>query len=399
MLSEKIFGITQEERSGIFAYINLGDYFIDPSCYKAWSRINPLLKKCIAKDGKFVVDTEGKLKEVPAGGDNGLKFLKKNIDRIQFQKTDTSSIRKDFRIKYLELNRKKMFINKYIVIPPLYRDTNTSSGSKGSISVSEINHMYQQLIVISKGLKTTQEYGFDMSGDQELRMQEMLLQIYDWFSGTTNKKLENEKNTTGISGKFGVLRRANMSKTSDYAARLVITAPDLKANSPKEMLVDFDHTAVPLSAVLACFKPFVIYHMRRFFENEFIGSNQYQIVDKTGKSVFKAPKDPLIAFSDEVLQQQMEQYIHGYANRLIPIVIPMEDGTQAYMAFKGRYKDIKSSAESILNRRMTWLDVLYISAVEATKNKKVLISRFPIKYHINSTIILVYESVALSSNR
>ena len=39
-ISENIFGITQEERSGIFAYINLGDYFIDPSCYKAWIRID-----------------------------------------------------------------------------------------------------------------------------------------------------------------------------------------------------------------------------------------------------------------------------------------------------------------------------------------------------------------------
>ena len=32
LLSNEIFGITQKDRAGIFAYIDLGDWFIDPSC-------------------------------------------------------------------------------------------------------------------------------------------------------------------------------------------------------------------------------------------------------------------------------------------------------------------------------------------------------------------------------
>jgi hypothetical protein len=37
------------------------------------------------------------------------------------------------------------------------------------------------------------------------------------------------------------------------------------------------------------------------------------------------------------------------------------------------------NTESILNRRMTWCDIFYQAAVEATKNKHVLITRFPVK--------------------
>ena len=38
LLSNERFGYTMEERSGIYAYIDLHGWFIDPSCYKTWIR-------------------------------------------------------------------------------------------------------------------------------------------------------------------------------------------------------------------------------------------------------------------------------------------------------------------------------------------------------------------------
>ena len=382
LLSNTIFGTTQYDRSGIFAYINLGKYFLDPSCYKAWIRLQSgLIKDIIAKNGNFDINPQGKIVRVQNGGSNGLEFLRKNIDRINFSTSDTS-VKKDLKLKYLDLNRKKMFINKFLVIPPYYRDQNTSSRS-GSIGVSELNYLYQQIIVISRSLKSTQEYGFDMSGDQELRMQEILLQIYDWFSGTTNKKIDNDRNTGGISGKFGILRRANQSKTADYASRLIITAPELKVNSPKEMKASFDKSAVPLASTLACFAPFIQYIVREFFEHEFIGGEQRQFRTSDGKIVYKTPKDPLIVFSDDEIKKQMEQFIHGYNNRLIPITVPMTDGTIGYMIFNGRFSSNVKPDDPGLRRRLTWLDIFYQAAVEATTNRMVLITRFPVDSRTN----------------
>ena len=37
------------------------------------------------------------------------------------------------------------------------------------------------------------------------------------------------------------MRMANMSKTTNYASRMVISAPELKAETVDDMMVDFDH--------------------------------------------------------------------------------------------------------------------------------------------------------------
>jgi hypothetical protein len=274
-----------------------------------------------------------------------------------------------------------MFINKYIVIPPYYRDTNSSSSK--IIGVNKVNRFYQQIIIIANSLMSTQEYGFDMSGDQQFKLQENLLCIYDYFSGIKNENFNKDDIAMGISGKFGILRQGNMSKTADFAARLVISAPELKVNSPKDMIANFDKSAVPLSAVIACFEPFVQYHIKRFFETEFIGTEQYGAIDATGKTVYKTIKDPLLQFSDEVIKAQMMQFVHGYNNRLIPVVVEADDGTKTYMRFTGRYKALGEDPETIYNRKLTWLDVLYQAAVEAVRNKHVLISRFPIDTRTN----------------
>jgi len=274
-----------------------------------------------------------------------------------------------------------MFINKFIVIPPYYRDTNSSSNK--IIGVNKVNRFYQQIIIIANSLMSTQEYGFDMSGDQQFKLQENLLCIYDYFSGIKNENFNKDDIAMGISGKFGILRQGNMSKTADYAARLVISAPELKVNSPKDMIANFDKSAVPLSAVIACFEPFVQYHIKRFFETEFIGTEQYGAIDSTGKTVYKTIKDPLLQFSDEVIKAQMRQFVHGYNNRLIPVVVEADDGTKTYMRFTGRYKALGDDPETIYNRKLTWLDVLYQAAVEAVRNKHVLISRFPIDTRTN----------------
>ena len=52
LLSNEIFGFTQKERSGIYAYIDLGEWFIDPSCWKTLTSLKlslpPSLKALLA---------------------------------------------------------------------------------------------------------------------------------------------------------------------------------------------------------------------------------------------------------------------------------------------------------------------------------------------------------------
>ena len=393
LLSNTIFGITQEDRSGIFAYIDLGGWYMDPSCYKAWIRLDRRIKDIIHGTKFFKVNGKGDLVEDEAG-ETGIEFLKKNISNIKFKETDSE--KQNLKRRYLELNRNKMFINKFIVIPPYYRDTNTGTRSVG---VGGVNKLYASLLVSVNSLKTTQEYGFDASKPMQARVQEQMLTLYDWFCGNTNSAIGEKDEGVGIAGKKGILHRAVMSKTSNYAARLVLSSPELKAHKPEDMMVDFDHSAIPLIAVMATFRPFIQYHARRFFENEFMGVEQIPVMDDDGKIVYATPKDPLIEFSDERIKMEMERFIHSYNNRYTPIEIPLVENfkKKKYMAFRGKFSKDNIASEAIANRRLTWCDVFYKAAVDATRDKFVLITRYPVDSRFNEIATEVVVSSTLET--
>ena len=386
LLSNEIFGITRDDRAGIFAYIDLQQYFIDPSCYKAWIRIDSKVRDVVHKVGTYSIDAEGNIVEDPAGK-NGVKFLKANINKIKFKSTEP--IKRDLKVKYLEMNRNKMFINKYIVIPPYYRDANTG---KRSVGVGGINKLYSQLIMLTNSLSASQDYGFDLSGPTEGRIQEVILAIYDWFAGNTNETIKTDEGV-GISGKTGLLRRANMTKTTNYAARLVISAPNVRTNRPEDMMVNYDFSAIPLHAGMACYRPFVQFYVRKFFENEFVGTETMPAIDKEGKLTYIVPENPLIQFSDERIVTEMEKFIHSKNNRLTPVTIKDENGKEYKLQFRGNFINNKQIGESIYNRTLTWCDIFYVATTRAVKGKMALITRYPVDIKFNQiTTQLVISS-------
>jgi hypothetical protein len=271
-----------------------------------------------------------------------------------------------------------MFIQKYLVIPAGYRDKNTSEKSR-TVGLSGINKLYNDLIVASNALTATQDYMFDATDSMKGRVQEIILNIYNWFCGASSST-SSEINNRGIQGKFGILRRANMSKTSNYASRLVITAPELKAEKPDGMKVNLDTSAIPMSACIAAFRDFVIFQTRRFFDNEFSGIQTYPVMVK-GKVEYMELDSPQIFFSDDRIIKEMERFLHGYNNRFVPIPIPVKNSNKEYyMSFRGRYGNIpnEENPQPIYSRFLTWCDVFFIACMEAVKGKHVLITRFPI---------------------
>lgn len=380
LLSNKIFGITREEKAGIYAYIDLHGWFIDPSCYKSWCKIDKNVKNVVHGIDTYIINEKGELIQDPAGK-TGIDFLRKNIDRIKFKSNE--SIKRDINVQYLEKNRDKMFIRKYLVIPAFYRDKNTTTTSR-TVGLSGINKLYNDLIVASNALTATQDYMFDATDAMNGRVQEIILNIYNWFCGVSSST-STEINNRGIQGKFGILRRANMSKTSNYASRLVITAPELKTENPNKMKVDLNTSAIPMSACIAAFRDFVIFQTRRFFDNEFSGTQTYPIM-VNGKTEYVELDSPEIYFSDDRIINEMERFLHGYNNRFVPIELPLKDKSKKYyMQFTGRYGGHPniSNPEPIYHRRLTWCDVFFIACMEAIKGKHVLITRFPINVVTN----------------
>ena len=391
LLSNEIFGITKEERAGICGYIDLVEYFIHPLIYKKLCRLDKRFREIAHGTKRYTISKSGELVE-DENGNTGLRWLKKNFNSIKIKRTD--SVKRDKTLQFIEKNKQNMFMNKLLVLPAYYRDVNT--GQSGKIEVGEINNLYASLLISVRGIKETADYGLDVSDSIRGRIQENILAIYDWFCGNNNEALEG---ATGLSKKLGIIRRSGMSKTADFGSRLVLSANDLKVETVDDMMVDIKHCAVPLASVCANFFPFILYHVRRFFENEFTNGSLYPTVEN-GKEKYLEIEEPALYFSDERIKEELNRFIHGYSNRFIPVEIPVKnkrDSGRYYMKFKGRsatkipgQKEMGES--SIIDRRLTWCDIFFIAANEAVKGKTVLITRYPIDSAYNQFPSLIRVS-------
>lgn len=374
LLSNTIFGITKESRASTFAYISLKKKFLQPLVYRIWSKVDSKIKSVIHGIGTYSIDKSGNIIEDPKG-DNGIDFLRKNLDKIKFRETD--SIKRERYVKFLNDNRKNFFTDKLIVIPPFFRDIKVDGGK---ISVGDINKLYINVMVSASAIGDSTEYGFSIGKSVEGRLQEGLIEIYKWFGTGTDSNPNG-----GLPGKFGVIRRANLSKTTDYATRLVMSAPKLDVENVEDIRADFDYSVLPMTSAAANFLPFVIFHMRRFFENEFIGDTKYPILDKDGTIIYGEIEDYQIQFSDEVLKKELDRFIHGYSDRFRPVkVLCRVKGKQEYLdlKWKGFYKE--PDVKALKNERpLTWCDVIYMACEEAVKDRMILITRYPIDTFYN----------------
>lgn len=374
LLSNTIFGITKESRASTFAYISLKKKFLQPLVYRIWSKVDSKIKSVIHGIGTYSIDKSGNIVEDPKG-DNGIDFLRKNLDKIKFRETE--SIKRERYVKFLNDNRKNFFTDKLIVIPPFFRDIKVDGGK---ISVGDINKLYINVMVSASAIGDSTEYGFSIGKSVEGRLQEGLIEIYKWFGTGTDSNPNG-----GLPGKFGVIRRANLSKTTDYATRLVMSAPKLDVENMEDIRADFDYSVLPMTSAAANFFPFVIFHMRRFFENEFIGDTKYPIIDKDGTIIYGEIEDYQIQFSDEALKKELDRFIHGYSDRFRPVkVLCRVKGKQEYLdlKWKGFYKE--PDVKALKNERpLTWCDVIYMACEEAVKDRMILITRYPIDTFYN----------------
>ena len=339
----------------------------------------------------YKINAEGDLEEDPNGG-TGIKWLKDNFKKIILKPSKSRA--RDMRIRYIEHNFKigRMFLNKYVVIPAYYRDVNTSGKHTG---VGQINTLYVNLISAARAIKENNDYGLSMADTTCARIQDTLKAIYDWFCGNSNASIKDPG--SGLSGKAGIIR-ANMAYTSDYSSRLVLSAPELKADTIDDLMVSIDKSAIPLAAVAADFYPFMLFHMRKFFENEFLNSTSYEFVNMEGKEVSVELDNPMMYFTDDLLKDQLKKFVYSHNNRFIPIEIPTKDISHTYyMTFKGKkwdsVKDAEISSEPAIHRPMTWVDVIYIAAVRSTEGKQMSFTRFPYDSYFNT----IYTGIEVAS--
>lgn len=402
LLSNEIFGITKAERIGIYAYIDLGGYFLNPLVYKILCTLDRKVEAIVNGTDNFSINEKGEIVKDP-NGDTGIAWLKRNFEKINFDRGEESPKSRKDKIKFLEMYKSKLWVNKCPVIPPYYRDVDTK---QASIGVGEINKLYSALIIATKSLKESAEYGLSLADATKGRIQTTLKQIYDWFgAGTT---IGGEETGGNLPGKTGIIKKGVMYKTVDYSTRLVMSSANNKVEDIEELIVDMDHAALPLEAAIVNFQPYIVFFCRRFFENEFAGRGTYTLVgNERNQPDLEVPiEDYQIMFSDAEIIKQIERFVHGYSNRFQPIPVPINKAeflkmikeknikvksSDVWIRFKGRnIPSSKAALENedyssypLLERPMTWCDLFYLAACEMTKDKMILITRFPIDSYLN----------------
>jgi len=238
--SETIFGTLGSRKRQIkFGYITFQSTMIMPIIYKKFSSLSPVVKNILQEKDTYTV-ISGDIKQSD-NGETGIKFFVDNYNDIDFRKVAKSD--KSDIGEFVEKNKKKIFIDKYLIIPAGKRDFMFQEGSATRQISPEINQIYEKIIMINNHIK-------NMGADPFLlnNMQKLLNECYEWIK---NK----------MTGKEGIMKGKVLKKTCDYSARMV-------ASSDND--IPLGSIGLPWHTTMALFEPFFFYYLDSELKQEII---------------------------------------------------------------------------------------------------------------------------------
>ena len=370
LVSNEIFGVTTKSRKETYAYIDLHGYFFHPHIYKAIRRMFRNIDKIVNGESYYSINEKGFLVQ-DENGFTGIEFLYENWEKINWNTKDQESTlgMRNERMNLLnQCKKNEIFMHYQIVIPAFYRDIKTGSDSNGG-ETEDINNMYAKLIRLATLVKNQDMFDFQFHSTN-YNIQLTLLSIYDYFK----HKLEKKR---------GLLRKYLMGKNVDYCTRTVITAPSFHAERPDELFTDFKYTSIPIAQVCSLAYPFVLHWIKAFFEREVIDVKNAKrfynpSTDETEGMI--TIKDPESYFSDKYIKKMIDTFIKDPESRFTKIELPTTGTQKYYLSFSGKRFDSSNTSElaSTVHRAMTWTDLLYLACEEVTRDKHVLITRYPL---------------------
>ena len=365
VLSYEIFGTSQNDRRNRMAYIDLHGHYMHPLAATKLASYDRRLSRILYSQGKWKLTSSGDLEEDTSeegqsGYDTGPEFLYSIWGKIKVKDKETITT-KEIQ-KFFEKDRDILFLTKFPVIPAFYRDINTQSNTSTKSSAI-INSMYNSLISYTQSMEMYTDFT-NMARLSQAKVQNILVDIYKHLMVETVK---------GQPSKFGMLRRSMMGKNVNYSARLVISAPVLRKSSYQDVQVKFGYAAVPLGYTLSCFFPFMVHHLKRFFDQEFIQAGKYQVKDKDGKIISVTFTS---SYDENDITSMITKFINSPSSRFDPVLTPPDTAGNRYpMVITGRFGKDNTT---ITNRKATLTDVMYIVAHRVVQDKHVFVTRYPL---------------------
>ena len=364
LISNEIFGVSIKSRKETFAYIDLCGHFIHPHIYKIIRRVFRNIDKIVNGEEYYSIDKDGKLVKDPMG-DTGIDFLYENWNKIKWEGSGGMSTERTNLIS--KSKKEHIWTTKQIVIPAFYRDINSSQAGGGE--VPELDQYYVKLIRMAAMLRDRDMFDFTFHSTN-FNIQNTMVDIYDYFKDKLDKK-------------NGLLRKYLLGKNVDYCTRVVISAPSYNKNDPKDNMVNLQYSAVPISQACVLCYPLIVAWVRNFFERELIEGQYMMAVDDIvdGEMQPVTINNPESYFNDRYIKKCIDQYVKDPSFRYETIDIPaklMDNGKTGHLVFTGKYADVNADKSGIAQRHMTWTDLLFLAACDVTKDKHLMVTRYPI---------------------
>lgn len=367
LLSYEIFGRTVEDRIETFAYINLNGHFLHPLVYKTWRRMDRKIEgvvsgfnKVSVKNGELVPDENGW---------TGLEELYNHFSELKFKRKD--SVTQNERADFLRsLDKDEAFCSKWAIIPAFYRDMQLNKSTSGVVTVHEITRMYSKILRLTRALKSDYTALNLITNSTRTKIQNLLVELYsDYF-------------IKEVKGKNGIFRKFVLGKSVDYSCRLVISIASFKGQRPSDMKVDYEHVGMPLAATLTCFFPFIIKWLKDYFRNNVENIKDKFPVKRNGQVEYVRLTN-IEKFNDEYFTKIIDSFIHSYSDRLNTITLENDKGYDIKLRIVGNAApldgNLDASTDSTINRPCTWVDLLYMAAWDTTRDKHVLVTRYPLE--------------------
>lgn len=149
------------------------------------------------------------------------------------------------------------------------------------------------------------------------------------------------------------------------------------------MEVTYEYSSVPISQACTMAYPFIEKYIMDFFDRELISESLAKVVyDAKSDTIVDniELKNPSTYFSEKYIKKMIDMYQKDPGSRFTPIEVPAANGNKYYLVLSGRRFDPanKNELSPIVNRPMTWTDLLYIACESVLKDKHLLFTRYPI---------------------
>ena len=258
LYSETIFGVTNDEISKNFGYINLTCNIVHPSILSTLDKVGTIFKKVVYSEKKVVIEN-GMLIE-NENGSTGIGWLFNSWDKIDFSQYTTE--KNKTIVSFFEKSPKnEIFINKYLVIPPKFRMYTREHGITIEDELTMLYKKVLDLTVITHADNNLMQMVLKNSS-KDLEIQKAVIAIYNFFL----QKLEKKE---------GQFRSSLVAKRIDNNVRLVANArPDMP----------FNCAGIPWHVLLNIFDAYVVGSLnKKIFSEDFASQLG---VDKFSSSKF-----------------------------------------------------------------------------------------------------------------